>query len=291
MRDLFLMTGLAIGLNTWSQPLRLTYAQADSRVAKLGNPSIQPQLGRNAPPDTKWEPLQGPLFDPRPPGVGASEVMQGQVGDCTLLSLISDIARMHPEHWLQSIVDKGNGTYAVTLYEGQPPHPVQVVVDNKMPMKNGKLVTAQLPKSKVIWALLVEKAAAKLRGNYDLLESHTPAQMATLTGWSCSSIHSSTPPDQLFEAITTAVKQHKIVVTSTPDAKHFAALPKELTQDLADSHEVSVLAAHVQKDGPVVMIRNPWGNMTSVGQGFIWYPMAKYTQLFKGLTICAPDIQ
>lgn len=291
MRDLVLTTVLAIGLNTWPQTLPQASAQVHSRAAQLGDPGIQPHLDSTAPAGTQWVPVPGPLFDPGPPGVGASEVLQGQVGDCTLVSPIADIARMHPEHWKKSIVDKGNGTYAVTLYEGQPPHPVQVVVDNKMPMSNGKLLYARVPKSKVIWALLVEKAVAKLRGSYALLPGHTPGQMATLTGWHCSSIPSSTPADELFATITTAVQQHKIAVTSTQDDKHFDALPKDLRQGLGAWHEVSVLAAFVRKDGPVVMIRNPWGNVTDVGDGFIWYPLAKYTQIFKGLTICAPDIQ
>ena len=285
MRDLFLISVVAIGLNPWVQPLPRAYAQTGARAAQLADPGIQPQLGTTTPADSKWGPMPGPLFDPGPPWVGASEAMQGHAEDCTLLSLIADIARMHPEHWKQSLVDKGKGTYAVTLYEGQPPHPVQVVVDNQMPMKGGKLVHARLPKSKVIWALLVEKAVAKLRGSYDLLEGHTPGQMATLTGWHCSSTPSSTPAAELFATITTAVNQHKIVVTSTPDEKHFAALPKDLQQGLAHSHEVSVLAAFVRGDGPVVMIRNPWGNVTSVGDGFVWYPLAKYTRIFGGLTI------
>jgi len=287
MRTLLIATLLSLSLPALAQTAAKAPGDDKSRALKLSDPHVQPSPGAGLPADMQWVPVNGPLFGPSTPG--ASEVIQGHAGDCTMISIMSDIARMHPEHWRQTISDNGNGTYVVTLYEGEPPHPVQVAVDNKMPMSKGVLINTKQPHSKAIWALVVEKAVAKLRGSYDLLEGHTPGQLATLTGWRAMHVPMPPTPDELFETLTKATQQHRIVMISTLDTKKFAALPKELQAGFAAYHEISVLGT-AQQNGKQILVRNPWGNATQVGDGFSWIPLGNFVRMFSGLTVGGPDI-
>ena len=259
--------------------------------AALADPHSQPGMGKHAPAGTKWGSLQGPLFGDHAPWVWASDVIQGDVGDCTLMAPIADLARIRPEVIKEHIIDKGNGSVVITLYDGQSLQPVQVVVDKQVPMLNGKPIYAKASKDGKIWAALVEKAVAKLRGDYDLTQGHTTGQMATLTGWQCTGMPAPLAPSVALSLMRSHLKERHIVLTSTLDPTNFALLPPAIQKGLKPGHEVSILATKASSpQAATILIRNPWGNATQVGDGFVWYSLEDYSRIFEGMNICGPDL-
>mmetsp|Transcript_23161 Transcript_23161/g.30877 ORF Transcript_23161/g.30877 Transcript_23161/m.30877 type:complete len:202 (+) Transcript_23161:141-746(+) len=95
-----------------------------------------------------------------------SDIIQGNVGDCWFLAGAAAIAEKPgklEEIFLNKKVSK-NGAYAVNFYSLGVPHTVEL--DDYMPYINGKKVGARATGDGALWPLILEKAFAKMRGNF-----------------------------------------------------------------------------------------------------------------------------
>lgn len=102
-----------------------------------------------------------PLFGPA--GPSENDIVQGQVGDCYFLSVLSSIAKLDPNRIRQSILDLGNGTYVVQFTRGASN--VFVHVDGELPvLPGGQLDYASLGTGGSIWVAIMEKAYAVFHG-------------------------------------------------------------------------------------------------------------------------------
>lgn len=96
-----------------------------------------------------------PLFAPA--GPQADDISQGDVGDCYLMAALQATAKTDPQRIRQSIVDLGDGTYAVRFFNGAKPWYVRVDAD--LPVdSSGELAYAGTGADKSLWVALVEKA-------------------------------------------------------------------------------------------------------------------------------------
>ena len=101
-----------------------------------------------------------------------SDIIQGGVGDCWLISAISCLAEHHGvihnlfEHRDVSVY----GVYTVRLYNKSKKQWEKITVDDKIPCNktSGKPMFAQSKNE--IWPLILEKAFAKFVGDYSLLK-------------------------------------------------------------------------------------------------------------------------
>lgn len=113
------------------------------------------------------------------------DCIQGSIGNCYLICVASNIAE-YPLRLKKIFVNKSfnkAGIYGVLFYiNGQQ---VKIVIDDYIPIEpiSKMPVFAQIPKSRNIWPLILEKAWAKYLGNYQNTVSGRPNEvMSVLCG-------------------------------------------------------------------------------------------------------------
>jgi len=113
------------------------------------------------------------------------DILQGKCGDCYFLSslcALSEITGRIDQIIVQDVVNK-QGCYAVRMYISGEAH--EVVVDDRFPFdeKHNNWAFSRCDKEHEIWVLLIEKAWAKLFGNYQRIEGGTAGEaLYPLTG-------------------------------------------------------------------------------------------------------------
>lgn len=185
--------------------------------------------------------------------------MQGQDADCYWITATSDAAhtgRMGDVFLTQNF--NKAGIQAVKLYiRGLP---TIVVVDDYLPYYNGGLIMNRQPPDGDYWGIILEKAWAKVNGNYENINY----------GWQVESFYHLTGApgkqvtfqsigynvDAAWNEITDAVRNNYLVGVDTAASAKFS---------LPGSHAYSLIGAYELKDtaGKVVhrlyRVRNPWG--------------------------------
>ena len=102
-----------------------------------------------------------PLFSMA--GPSENDIVQGQIGDCYFLSVLSSVAKLDPNKIRQSILDMGDGTYLVQFTKGGKN--VYVHVDGELPvLSDGQLDYAGLGAGTSTWVAIMEKAYAVFSG-------------------------------------------------------------------------------------------------------------------------------
>lgn len=103
-------------------------------------------------------------------GIESSDAIQGQLGNCWLVTAAMSIAkqpgRLKEIFKVQELNDAG--VYALDLWLlGMP---ITVMLDDKMPLNKESLLPeyAQPSKDGALWGSLFEKAAGKYLGNYEI---------------------------------------------------------------------------------------------------------------------------
>ena len=132
--------------------------------------------------------------------ISVTDINQGQLGDCYLLSSIGEIALNKPSFISSAIHVNGNGTEAVTLYNasnGSVPNwystafkATSVTVTNAFPTNSVNNIASQdvLGNQKEIWPQVLENAYASLNGGYNAIgRGGSPVlAMEELTGHAAS---------------------------------------------------------------------------------------------------------
>ena len=128
--------------------------------------------------------------------VSVSDINQGQLGDCFLLSPIGEEARFHQSAIMNMIHDNGNGYETVTLYtdrNGRLPSfastsfkATSVIVTNSFSAQsvNNRATQDVVGNQKEIWPQVIEKAFATLAGGYGAIANggYPVLAMEELTG-------------------------------------------------------------------------------------------------------------
>jgi hypothetical protein len=234
------------------------------------DPALQaPQKGANAN-ETLYGTETGDAAD-----IEDTDINQGNLGDCFLLSSIGEIARVDPALIKHAIKDNGDGTFTVTLYEREGGfwggvksafgHPsfqqVQVTVDGNFPaggsVNSGATQDVVAGGKKEIWVQVLEKAYAKLHGGYSgINDGGSPTDaIEALTGEKADEKSTG----GLFGGISqkdllAAFNAGKPIVMNTPDTK------KQLPFNLVPDHAYMLEDISVDANGKAqIKLRNPWG--------------------------------
>jgi hypothetical protein len=240
-------------------------------------------------------------------GPGAGDLKQGAAGDCYFDASIASLAWSHPALVRKMIAANPDGTVTVTFHQPNPDGtntPVHITVDRALPMwakdvgaDAGKPVYDTSSTPTELWPALVEKAYAKWKGqSYDAIgHGGWPKDaLGEVTGSPVTTLDTAaTPPDELFNALTAALKARRPVVTYTHcDGSHaddFAATgTSDGTTNVVPAHAYSVLRAYERDGQRFVVVRNPWGmhepGADGRNDGVFALPFSQFTRLYPSVS-------
>ncbi|XP_017314425.1 calpain-2 catalytic subunit [Ictalurus punctatus] len=255
-------------------------------------------------------------------GATRADICQGNLGDCWLMAAIASLtlekdllARViYPE---QNFTDKYAGIFHFQLW--QYGEWVDVVVDDRLPTRKGKLLFVKSAAENEFWSPLLEKAYAKVNGCYEnLIGGFSSEAHEDFTGGIAECYTLRKAPVNLFNIIKKALSRGSLLSTSiSASAEEKEAVTKEClvkthAYSITDAKQVQVCKSPVE----LVRLRNPWGHMEwsgawsdrskewdqvspedkaklvySADDGEFWMTYADYIQRYSKLEICnlTPD--
>ncbi len=197
-------------------------------------------------------------------GISRFDVKQGKLGDCWLMAamavLTQDLDLFH------NVVCKDNSfdeNYAGIFHFRfwQYGEWKNVIIDDRLPTRNGKLLYLSSSDKNEFWGSLLEKAYAKLNGSYESLKGGLTAEaMEDFTGGISETFSLKDIPQNFYDIIKTA-RNHRSLIGCGINAKDEDLIDKI---GLASRHAYSVTGLvkfNKINDKPVTLlrIRNPWG--------------------------------
>lgn len=108
--------------------------------------------------------------------IGIEDTIQGQLGDCWLLSMMASIAEF-PDRIFNMFDTKSynsKGVYSIKMYDMGVP--ISVVIDDFLPIATswGNNSYVSVNPDKELWPILLEKAFSKLMGSYETIVGGWP---------------------------------------------------------------------------------------------------------------------
>ncbi|XP_076604935.1 calpain-1 catalytic subunit-like [Chaetodon auriga] len=198
-------------------------------------------------------------------GVSRFDFGQGRVGNCWFLASIG--ALTFQSHIFDQVVpleqtfdENYCGLFHFRFWRfGRW---VDVVIDDKLPTIDGRLIFVHSKDPAEFWPALLEKAYAKVCGSYLDMNAGTPAEaLVDFTGGVHICIQLTNPPAELWELMCRAGQSTSLMGCGTPQGE--TAENTVLQNGLVQGHAYSVTGVKqvVSRGQPINLVRlwNPWG--------------------------------
>ena len=240
-----------------------------------------------------WHAQESVLF---PPKIRASDLQQGGLGNCWLISGFACVA----EH--QGIIQRNfytkekssRGKYAVRIYDRAKDRWEKVVVDDLVPCKRGtRMPLFACPSGNHFWPILMEKAFAKYCGSYEALKGgHSAWAMEALTGdvvfkmmrerdggWRRYDLTvlpnrkskrdiGLTPTQETYsveKVFDILWEYHRAEALLAASSEHGADRADNAVRGIVQGHAYSILRLKKVDGFQMVQLRNPWGDFEWTG--------------------------
>ncbi|MBI5493722.1 MAG: hypothetical protein HY904_01775 [Deltaproteobacteria bacterium] len=249
----------------------LTVGGTGGGTGGTGGPDIKDpalhkdELNADGTPRFALKRFTGPLFKD---GVDASDVKQGQIGDCYFPSAMAAIAKAQPDAIQKAITDNGDGTYTVTFkevdYRGNVKNK-EVTVDGDLYVRSwggplyGSAGGDTSPEKMELWFPLIEKAYAAYKGSFNSIGNGGSSSdvFQTILGKPRYDVNTQwESADKVWSTIKKSVDA-KLPVSAGTHGEDQSALYTN-TGVYAD-HSYSVLGYKEENGTKFVQMRNPWG--------------------------------
>uniref|UniRef100_A0A3Q0SCI3 Calpain 12 n=1 Tax=Amphilophus citrinellus TaxID=61819 RepID=A0A3Q0SCI3_AMPCI len=194
-----------------------------------------------------------------------TDICQGQLGNCWLLAALSCLTA-HPSLFEkvvppnQSLGDPYAGIFHFRFW--QYGEWVEVVVDDRLPIREGRLLFSYSRTRNEFWSALVEKAYAKLIGSYGSLKGGNISEgMEDFTGGIARSLNiSSRTPRVLWRSLTAALSRGSLLSCFIQNS---CDIGKVTGDGLIKGHAYAITdtdkLTKVSDEILLLRLRNPWG--------------------------------
>jgi calpain-15 len=203
--------------------------------------------------------------------VDPNDIKQGQLGDCWFLSALSSLAErpgMVKRLFITKEYNK-EGIYKIKMCKNG--EWVTVTIDDYIPCRYNGGPMFSRGGGNELWVMLIEKAYAKLHGNYQALSAgFTKHAMVDLSG--CPTEHLDFPKekedfddieeeaDEIFEKMREADEEGYLISTETSGVDTITEGDGPASGGgLVSGHAYSVIQVKEALGNKLLNIRNPWG--------------------------------
>uniref|UniRef100_A0A8P4G2A7 Calpain 2, (m/II) large subunit b n=1 Tax=Dicentrarchus labrax TaxID=13489 RepID=A0A8P4G2A7_DICLA len=241
-------------------------------------------------------------------GATRTDICQGALGDCWLLAAIASLTLN--EYVMARVVptDQGFGDDYAGIFHfqfWQFGEWVDVVIDDRLPVKDGELMFVHSAEGREFWSALLEKAYAKVNGCYEALSGGSTTEgFEDFTGGIAENYDLKQPPANLFQIIKKALEAGALLgcsidITSAADSE--AVTRQKLVKGHAYSLTGAVEVKYRGRQEKLVRMRNPWGQVEWTGawncphanaeDGEFWMSFNEFLRHYSRIEVCTltPD--
>jgi len=196
------------------------------------------------------------------------DINQGELGDCWFLAPLALLAESKAYNKVvppgQGFKKGYQGIFRFRFYRlGEW---IEVVIDDRLPTRNGKLIYLRGSTPNQFWSPLLEKAYAKLNGSYAALEGGLSIHAAVdFTGGIPKIIDIEDKPEDpksLFHLIKLTIKNNGLITCSLGHQNRNLAerLGLQGNHSYSVTKVVEVWSKESKESIPLIRLRNPHGN-------------------------------